>query len=90
MDTPDPGAARPGRLVQAGHPASAGDHQDILPADRTVYVTPAPDANTALSTFLDAQLAENYPIMYRAAPKASQSAINEADLPSATPTHWTR
>ena len=45
-----------------------------------VYVTPAPDANTALSTFLDAQLAENYPIMYALLSKASQSAINEADF----------
>ena len=47
-----------------------------------VTVIPAPDANSALRTYLDAQLAENYASMYAMLSKASQAAISQADFAS--------
>jgi len=47
-----------------------------------VTIISAPDANTALRAYLDAQLAENYTSMYAMLSKASQAAINQADFAS--------
>jgi penicillin-binding protein 2 len=45
-----------------------------------VTVIPAPDANSALRAFLDAQLVGDYSSMYAMLSKASQAAINQADF----------
>jgi penicillin-binding protein 2 len=47
-----------------------------------VTIVPAPDANTALRTFLDAQVTGNYPTMYAMLSQASQAAISQADFAS--------
>jgi len=47
-----------------------------------VTIIPAPDANSALRTFLDAQVADNYPTMYAMLSKASQAAISQTDFAS--------
>ena len=47
-----------------------------------VIVTPAPDANSALRTFLDAELVGDYNSMYAMLSQASQAAISQADFAS--------
>jgi len=47
-----------------------------------VTVIPAPDANSALRAFLDAQLVENYTSMYALLSQTSQAAISQADFAS--------
>jgi len=45
-----------------------------------VFVTPAPDANSALQAFLEAELVGNYTGMYGMLSRASQAAISQADF----------
>ncbi|HVM72269.1 MAG TPA: penicillin-binding transpeptidase domain-containing protein [Anaerolineales bacterium] len=47
-----------------------------------VTIVSAPDVNSALHSFLDAQLVENYPTMYALLSKSSQAAISQADFAS--------
>ena len=47
-----------------------------------VTVIPAPDANSALRAYLDAQLVENYTSMYALLSQASQAAISQTDFAS--------
>jgi cell division protein FtsI/penicillin-binding protein 2 len=47
-----------------------------------VIITPAPDANSALRGFLDAQVKADYPTMYAMLSQASQAAISQADFAS--------
>ena len=47
-----------------------------------VIITPAPDANSALRTFLDAELVGDYNSMYAMLSHASQAAISQADFAS--------
>ena len=47
-----------------------------------VTIIPAPDANSAVRTFLDAQVQGDYPSMYGMLSKASQTAISQTDFAS--------
>jgi penicillin-binding protein 2 len=50
-----------------------------LPGPR-VYVTPAPDVNSAVNVFLNAWADENYSVMYGLLAAENQAAISEADF----------
>ena len=52
---------------------------DSLPTPQ-VYVTPAPDVDTMLSSYFSAWQADDYAAMYVYLSKASQSTISEEDF----------
>jgi penicillin-binding protein 2 len=77
-------------LLLIGLAACAGGGITLLPGPTKtsslptaqVTVIPAPDANSALRGFLDAQGKSDYPTMYAMLSKASQAAISQADFAS--------
>ena len=77
-------------LVLTGLAACSGGGISFLPGTTKtsslptaqVTIIPAPDANTALRTFLDAQVKGDFATMYAMLSKASQTAISETDFAS--------
>ncbi|HTX92843.1 MAG TPA: penicillin-binding transpeptidase domain-containing protein [Anaerolineales bacterium] len=59
----------------------AGPGTSSLPTS-PIHITPAPSAEAALRSYLDAMLVEDYPTMYGMLAQASQAAISQKDFAS--------